>query len=90
MMAGMATDTPITFPDPFADVSRSTTWDIWMTAPNGDYVPLDDLTAFVHYLEVWLEPESVRVAAVRHFLTLPAAIPMPAKLRQACEEYIGG
>lgn len=87
----MATDTPITFPDPFADVSRTRTWDLWLPAPpDGHLALVDELEGLLRVLNVWLRPETERVAAVRHFLTLPAAIPMPAKLRKACEEYIGG
>lgn len=75
-----------------SDLFKAGRWDIWVRDDIGDPPGVniklcDRLFELLRHLGVADAPVKEQQAAVRHFLTLPAAIPMPERLRREAEAF---
>lgn len=69
-----------------ADWLRTLSWDLWTTDDDGQYRLVTTIPQLLEVLGVADAAPEVQAEAVRHFMTMPAAVPMPKELRAAVEK----
>ena len=68
-----------------ADWIRTLSWDLWTTDADGKYSLVTTIPQLLQVLDVEHADPTAQIAAIKHFMQLPAAVPMPKELRAAIE-----